>query len=124
MNFVTFDAEPGPGEGFVVVEREGFSAGDMIIYVQTDDIEASLAQAEKLGSKTLPPKTEIPGTGWFAFFADPGGNRIGLFSGTGGWAILDHKPLNPFSHGSMAGSHPSTIFPSHLASFRPGSRRS
>jgi predicted enzyme related to lactoylglutathione lyase len=29
------------------------------------------------------PKQEIPAIGWFAFFADPTGNRIGLFKGMG-----------------------------------------
>jgi ferritin-like metal-binding protein YciE len=28
----------------------------------------------------LLPKTEIPGMGWYAIFADPTGNRLGLFS--------------------------------------------
>ena len=39
-----------------------------------DSVQSRLA-------KTLTPKTEIPGEGWFAMFADPSGNRIGVFSG-------------------------------------------
>jgi predicted enzyme related to lactoylglutathione lyase len=31
------------------------------------------------GGKILAPKTEIPGMGWFAFFADPNGNRLALY---------------------------------------------
>jgi len=79
MDYAMFDAEPGPGGGFPKVDGEMYKAGDVIVYVSTDDIEASLAKAEELGGKTLLPKTEIPGMGWFAFFSDPTGNRVGLF---------------------------------------------
>ena len=79
MDYYMFDVEPGPGGGFPKVDGEMYKAGDVIVYVSTDDIEASLAKAEELGGKTLLPKTEIPGMGWFAFFSDPTGNRVGLF---------------------------------------------
>ena len=36
---------------------------------------------EARGGKTILPKTEIPGVGWFAFFADPTGNQVALFKG-------------------------------------------
>jgi len=47
-------------------------------YVQVDDVQAFLNKAEALGGKTLLPPVEIP-TGTFAWFADPGGNTIGLW---------------------------------------------
>ena len=37
-------------------------------------------RAESLGAKTLMPKTSIPGIGWFALFADPTGNQVGLYT--------------------------------------------
>lgn len=83
MDYVMFDAEPGPGGGLLKVDDEMCKPGDIFLYVATDDIEASLAKAESLGGKTLVPKSEIPNTGWFAIFADPTGNRIGLFTGMG-----------------------------------------
>jgi predicted enzyme related to lactoylglutathione lyase len=49
-----------------------------IFYVQVDDIDSYLAKAESLGGKTLVPPVKIP-TGTFAWFADPGGNTIGLW---------------------------------------------
>jgi hypothetical protein len=77
-----FQPDPGPGGGFVKVgEQPPYKPGEVLIYVSTDDIDATLAKAESLGAKTLVPKTEIPQTGWFAFFSDPTGNRIGLFTG-------------------------------------------
>ena len=75
----TFEADP-VGGGFNPVGGELNPAGTVIVYVGTDDITASLEKAEALGGKTLVPKTEIPGMGWFGIFADPTGNKIGLFT--------------------------------------------
>ena len=52
--------------------------GDVIVYIESDDIEADLKKIEAKGGKTLQGKTEIPGVRWYALFADPTGNRIGL----------------------------------------------
>ena len=57
-----------------------YKAGDIVPYIDTDDIDAMLKKIESLGGKTLVPKTSIGDMGWFAFFADPTGNRMGLFS--------------------------------------------
>jgi predicted enzyme related to lactoylglutathione lyase len=79
MNYSTFAAEGGPGGGFPQV-GDMAKPGEVLIYVGTDDIEASLAQAESLGGKTVVPKTEIPGIGWFGIFQDPTGNRMALYT--------------------------------------------
>lgn len=50
------------------------------IYVAVPDIGATLAQVAKLGGKTIVPKTEVPGMGHFAWFEDPQGNVIGLWT--------------------------------------------
>jgi predicted enzyme related to lactoylglutathione lyase len=47
-------------------------------YVSTTDIGASLAQAGRLGGRTVMPRTELPGGTILAFFADPEGNTVGL----------------------------------------------
>ena len=82
FNYYMFQANPGPGGGFVDVGNEigGYKVGEVLIYIGTDDIDATLAKIESLGGKTLQPKTEIPQTGWFAYFADPAGNRIALYT--------------------------------------------
>jgi len=49
-----------------------------IFYVQVDDVQGYLDKAESMGGKTVVPPVEIP-TGTFAWFADPGGNTIGLW---------------------------------------------
>ncbi len=79
FDYYMFSAEGGPGGGFNPV-GEHTKAGDVLVYIGTDDIEASLAQIEKAGGKTLVPKTEISGVGWFAQFSDPTGNRMALYT--------------------------------------------
>jgi uncharacterized protein len=81
FDYHMFQAEPGPGGGLVKIgDQMGYKPGEVLIYVSTDDINATLAEVEALGGKTLQPKTEIPQVGWFAVFADPSGNRIALFT--------------------------------------------
>lgn len=78
-----FHVQRGPGGAFVQVgETTGAQAGQVLIYIFTEDIDATLAKAEKLGAQTLTPKTEVP-YGWTAAFVDPAGNRIALFSTAG-----------------------------------------
>lgn len=79
MNYTLWEAEEGPGGGFSEVSKE-MPAGQVLIYINSDDIEADLKKAEALGGKLLFPKTEIPNTGWFGIFEDPTGNRIALYS--------------------------------------------
>ncbi len=78
-NYATFDSGDNVGGGFNPVS-ESNPVGTVIVYVGTDDIDASLAKAESLGAKIIMPKTEIPETGWFGLFSDPTGNVIGLYT--------------------------------------------
>jgi predicted enzyme related to lactoylglutathione lyase len=48
------------------------------VYVEVDDLSATLQRAEALGGKTVVPPVDLP-TGTFAWFADPDGNTIGLW---------------------------------------------
>jgi uncharacterized protein len=50
----------------------------MNVYFNVDDIDATLEKATANGGETLVPKTEIPGTGHFAMFADPEGIVVGI----------------------------------------------
>jgi hypothetical protein len=80
LQYVQFMKEEGGiGGGFNPV-NETTPAGNVLPYVQTEDIEASLKKAESLGGQSLVPKTEIPGIGWFGIFIDPTGNRVGLYT--------------------------------------------
>lgn len=48
------------------------------IYVAVDKIDPVLETINKLGGKTIMPRTVIPGMVIMAQFADPSGNLIGL----------------------------------------------
>jgi uncharacterized protein len=81
VDYWMFSAEGGPGGGFIGVGSEADAhINEPVVYIGTDDIDASLAAVEANGGKTVMGKTEIPGTGWFAYFSDPAGNRMALFT--------------------------------------------
>lgn len=80
MDYVTFRAGPEMGGGFPRIDGQMYKPDDVTVYIGVDDIEATLKRIEELGGKTIAPKMEIPGMGWFAFFSDPSGNRMALYT--------------------------------------------
>ena len=79
MNYTMWEAGDGSGGGFPEVSADN-PAGQVLVYIDSDDIEADLKMVEKLGGKVLHQKTEIPGMGWFGVFKDPTGNVLGLYT--------------------------------------------
>ena len=50
------------------------------MYIEAEDIESKLKEIETAGAKIIKGKTGIsPEFGFFALFADPSGNTIGLW---------------------------------------------
>ncbi|HWQ11631.1 MAG TPA: VOC family protein [Roseiflexaceae bacterium] len=82
MNYVMWQPEGSTGGGFSPIDNQGVRPHDTIVYIGTDDIDATLSRVQSLGGKVLMPKTEIPTVGWFAIFEDPHGGRLALFTGT------------------------------------------
>ncbi len=80
MDFTSFNPGDGPAGGFNQVS-DTYPAKQVLLYVETDDIEASLKRAEELGGRVIKGKTDIPGMGWWGLFEDPSGTRIGLYTG-------------------------------------------
>lgn len=80
LDYAMFAPQEGPGGGFPRADGRLYEINRPLVYVSTDDIEASLAKAETLGGATVMPKTEIPGQGWFAIFSDPDGNNVALYT--------------------------------------------
>ena len=80
INYATFDyGVEGVGGGLNPV-GENNPAGTVVVYIDTEDIEADLAKVGKLGGKIVVKKTEITEMGWFAMFSDPTGNLLGLYT--------------------------------------------
>lgn len=49
--------------------------------VEVDSIEDTLAKVTQIGGTVLMEKSPITDTSWWAVFADPDGNEIGLYEG-------------------------------------------
>jgi predicted enzyme related to lactoylglutathione lyase len=79
-NYTTFEAEGGLRGGFAAPTEPSYKPDRLMVYLATDDIDATLATIEAHGGKTEHAKTEIPGVGTWAIFSDPAGNHIGLFT--------------------------------------------
>lgn len=79
MNYTMWEDGSGSGGGFPQVSDEN-PAGQVLVYIDSDDIEADLKKVEQLGGKVIHQKAEIPETGWFGVFQDPTGNVLALYT--------------------------------------------
>ena len=79
MGYTTFTTGDGVGGGFNPVTEQN-PTGTVTIYIETDDVTASLKDVVKAGGTIISPEMEIPNTGKFGLFRDPQGNLIGLFN--------------------------------------------
>ncbi len=79
MNYTMWADGSGSGGGFNEVSAD-HPVGQVLVYIDSDDIEADLKKVEKLGGTILQAKMEIPGTGWFGMFKDPTGNVLALYT--------------------------------------------
>ena len=77
MNYTTLNSGEKTEIGLNPI-GEDYPAGTVAVYIQTDDVAASLARVQAAGGIIQNPETEIPGVGWFGFFKDPSGNMVGL----------------------------------------------
>lgn len=76
MNYgVVKKEEPGIGGG-VGPAMDGTSI--VTVYVETDDLQATLDKAVAGGATAVMQPTAVPGGPEIAIFDDPAGNRVGL----------------------------------------------
>ncbi len=80
FDYFIFSSEGGPRGGFIKADGKDHPLGEVVVYFGAEDIDATLNKVIALGGKILLPKKEIPGVAWYALFADPSGNRLGLYS--------------------------------------------
>ena len=62
MNYTMWEAEDHTGGGFPEVSADN-PVGQVLVYIDSDDIEADLKNVVKLGGKVFRQKTEIPEIG-------------------------------------------------------------
>jgi predicted enzyme related to lactoylglutathione lyase len=80
MNYTMWEAGEGDEYGGFPLVSVDNPAGQVLVYIASDDIDADLKKVEKLGGKVLHQKTEIPGMGWFGVFQDPTGNVLAVYT--------------------------------------------
>ena len=80
LNYSMWEAGNGDSYGGFPQVSDENPAGKVLVYIASDDIEADLKKVEQLGGTIVHPKAEIPQTGWFAFFQDPTGDVLGLYT--------------------------------------------
>jgi uncharacterized protein len=87
--YILIDTHSGKGiNGGIGKTQEG-QPPSSTVYVEGPDIQALLDKAERLGTKTIVPVTEIPDMATFALVADPWGVVLGLVKGEGEVKISD-----------------------------------
>lgn len=79
FDYTMWEDGSGYGGGFNKVS-DHHPAGQVLVYIDSEDIEADLRKVEQLGGSIVTPKTEIPGTGWYGVFKDPTGNVLALYT--------------------------------------------
>ena len=81
MKYTMFEAGDGDEYGGFPQVSDENPAGQVLVYIASDDIDADLKNVKKLGGKILREKTEISGMGWYGVFQDPTGNVLALYTG-------------------------------------------
>lgn len=77
MNYGMVSAPGGEGIGGGIAQAMD-NEPSVTIYVEVEDLDATLKTAESLGGTTILPPSDVPGGPRLAQFADPDGNVIGL----------------------------------------------
>src|SRR5713226_3559838 len=71
---------PGGGVGGGIYQVKTMPARAPVhAYVEVEDIDTKLAEIKTARGKTVTPKSEVPGHGWWAAFKDPQGCEVYLW---------------------------------------------
>lgn len=104
MDYGMIDTHGGRGfNGAVTSVSEAHQQG-IVLYVEVENIDASLAQAVELGAEVLVPVTEIPEVVTFAMFVDPHGNVTGIVRGNGEGPQVSPGDGNPVTWFEIMGN--------------------
>jgi uncharacterized protein len=66
-----------------MLER-GLPVGGPVVTVEVDDIDATLAEVERLGGTTVAARQAVGDMGFSAYFRDSEGNAMGLWQSARG----------------------------------------
>jgi hypothetical protein len=81
MNYRFVDTQAGAGinGGILRPDREGPWPGNMVLYVEVDDLAAYRRKVEEAGGTIHVKEQQVPGRGAFCLFTDPDGRMMGLW---------------------------------------------
>jgi uncharacterized protein len=80
-NPMSYGMVQSTGDGGIGGGITGPNGPMVTIYVNVDDLAATLKKAEGLGGSTVMPPMDVPGGPSIAQFKDPEGNIIGIMKG-------------------------------------------
>ena len=73
---VSTGSKEAPGIGGAIMERRQERC--VINTIDVPDVDEFIRKIEGGGGRILQPKTTIPGVGYFAYFQDTEGNKLGI----------------------------------------------
>jgi len=81
INYRIVDTASGGGinGGIVKPDREGPWPGNMLFYIDVDDLAAYREKVAAAGGKICIEEQAVPGMGSFSLFTDPEGRMMGLW---------------------------------------------
>jgi len=84
MTYTIFQNRGGTDVGGCMQLMEGMQAPPhWLVYIGTDDVDATTARAKELGATVHVEPADIPNIGRFSVLQDPTGAAFGLYKGTG-----------------------------------------
>lgn len=78
LEYTLFHTGSHPNGGFELVKKMP-KRGQVLPYIEVDDIAAKLKEIKKAKGKVVKKKTEVEGMGWDAEFETPDGCRLALW---------------------------------------------
>lgn len=80
--YTVFKADGVEAAGMLKMDGEQFAGipPHWLSYIQVDDVDAAVAQAQELGGSVKTPAIDVPGVGRFAVIADPSGAVVALMT--------------------------------------------
>jgi len=119
-HYVMWVGGQGPLGGVMELEPDLASRGvppHWTAHVCVDDVDATAAQARKLGGKLIEEPTDIPGVGRFAVLADPQGAVIASFRPNGAMELHDPSREGEFCWNELLTSDGAAAFRFHSELF-------
>ena len=65
--------------GGIMKPQEGPCPGNMVLYIDVDDLDAFGQKIKDAGGKMVVEKMEVPGVGQLSLFEDPDGRVLGMW---------------------------------------------